>query len=230
MTPQEERLLRIVHFRIDEAYGLGTQPSLEPEQVLFELNAAARQVVRAAPRSIVSVLATNASATANSWVSNNSGQAYANPGVIAQIPSADVLRVLRVQLSDWVKPVDTLINVDQTLYKQQFNKFQRATIYNPVAAIVPRMVGPTPAIAIECFPRPTSPTNPFSKLIVLPNLSAGVLTTLHPDLEDAVTYVTAARIIKSERGDPAKAAEYEASGIASIAQAAPDYPGAPIVE
>jgi hypothetical protein len=47
------------------------------------------------------------------------------------------LRFVSMKLSDWKRPVESLLSQDDPNYKLQFNEFQRGTIYKPVGVLVP---------------------------------------------------------------------------------------------
>lgn len=59
---------------------------------------------------------------------------------VMQLPS-DFLRLITLQMSDWVRPIQTLINEDSAEYRKQANKYLRGTYTKPVGAIVHRWPG-----------------------------------------------------------------------------------------
>lgn len=73
----------------------------------------------------------------------NEGKAqteYAN-GVfkyVMKLPD-DFLRLITLQMSDWSRPIQTLINEDSAEYRKQQNKYLRGTWERPIGAIVHRM-------------------------------------------------------------------------------------------
>lgn len=54
---------------------------------------------------------------------------------LIHVPS-DLVRFIRLQLSDWHRPVDKLITQHDPEYLKQRNKFVRGTIYKPVGVLV----------------------------------------------------------------------------------------------
>lgn len=170
-----------VAIRIDEVMPEGAAPLGPIQNLDKELDEAALKLLRMVPRE----LAYPAGKSAESIVPlrTNTGR-----GII--VCPADFVRFLRVTMSHWRRPVDTLLAVDSVKYRKMDAPYIGATKDNPAAALSPGMGLPNDAAySVEVAPHEKGA---LAHLVYVPWLKAYEIPEV---LRDPLVWLTAHRVL-----------------------------------
>lgn len=214
--------VRRVERRMDEVTPEGGTPTIQAAKVYEMGEEAVRSLFRTARRALLYPLAVAVSAddAGAADITQVQGADSVRIGTRLLLPSTPMLadgtagrflRFLRLQLTNWSKPVDVLQEADSPAYRREFEPFERPGDWHPRAFIVPTASGP----AVEAFPAaPAAPAAPVTTFLVLTERPPDVVVAAAPELADALLWDAAARTLAAERYvDPAK----EAAGHAADA-------------
>ena len=142
-------LVQRVEARLDEITPTSQTPSVKYSRIYDELAEEAQVLLRRMPKQVVYKASVLYAPTYSDTASVGTGLRIALP--------ADYIRFLRIQLTAWTRPVDSLISVDSDMYRAQYNPHQCANPSQPLAAIIPHIDGDSTE-ALHCFPAPTAAT------------------------------------------------------------------------
>ena len=207
-----DALVRAVEARIDEIVGAGSTATIDRRAVTEPAIAeAARRMLRTAPRR---VLLRAAEDLASSGI--EVGEADGVPGGVRIRLGSKALRVFRVRLPDWRRPVVEFGDEDSEAYGWQFAPFTRADRDRPAAFVVgstaPASDGanPTGVLAIEAWPYTAAEVAPggieteFEATITgVTDLSPVALSERAPHLVVPLTWLAASIVAIEAREDDA---------------------------
>ncbi len=164
MPKTRTQLATWVLARIDEISAVQSL-AISQTDVEAELDESATQVLLKARREAVYPAASSIAESATLVRLDSDG----NPLSVLVPFSDDVLRFLRVKANHWKQYVDTLIDVESAEYRRQLNPYERGSINEPAAALIPFLFtysyGSNPVTtvsykqAVEIFPAPNVLTN-----------------------------------------------------------------------
>jgi len=126
---------------MDELQPTGLGSAVDATVIGNELDDATRQVLQIAPLPLlypnISRVALNVLVVRYDPYTDITDEDTRVPmSVIVPLPT-NYIRLVRVRVAGWKKPIDELYTVNTQAYKKQVNSFERATVLRPLGAVVP---------------------------------------------------------------------------------------------
>lgn len=220
-----------VERRMDEVAGDGETPRLQAGKVYAFGAEAVLQMLRTAPRLLLSPLA-------NDLAQEGAleGDPILDPSVSVSPPRIGVryefqtiqprfLRFVRAKIEGWSRDVEAAERTGTTAHAREASAYSRPAAWRPRVY----MRAGDGRFELECYP---APSLAFEHLVVFQETAPEAAVSKAPELADAIYWATAARVLRAERyADLATAAD-AASGDALSAQrlgldGEPDVPSNP---
>lgn len=201
-TTQQNTLIERVEYRCDQVTARGQTVPLNRPSVYQELEESSRSVLRRAPREAVYPAALDGTAELEA------AKSLSGMKLVLPLP-AGFLRFIRLQLADWLVPVDELIPVGTSLYRLQANQYAAADLAHPMAVLVPNFTSLSKQ-ALEAYPGKNT-IGSVSSVTLFAYVGETAPETMPDDLMDAMLWDATGRVLQNTKQHEGAAKAFEAA-------------------
>ena len=181
-------VVNLVEYRIDAVTAGGDTESVNQQSIYEIMELVSRDILRSVDLDRVLFAGSDGTSTADA--AKVDAGLSANNYLIVPAPS-DFLRLLRIQTSEWKRPVDVASQVMANRYVRRFNPGSAPDTSRPMAAVVTRpLAGATHAV--ECYPLITFSTVTVSAFYYAAEVAPESMPT---EFKDAMIADSAARVL-----------------------------------